>query len=233
MKQLKFFVIVLVVALLASCNKDNQPTGVGDALIVAKKSGSNTVYGLSLYAYTFSSFQSVKAVSSADAGNTYTLQSYPGYASNYYYETPDADYSTTKPAASIYTFTAVFSDGSTQDFQDELSDLALLPPNIEKCAYDVTAGVLEVTWTPVTDADSYSVKILDGTTQVFGSPELSSIIKTYTISASGNGWATGFTPVNGKTYTVKTFAYLYEPQGNAYNVQALSVTDTSVLWGNE
>ena len=68
MKPLKFFVLVSIALFIASCNKSqDEGSGTGDAIIVVKKSGTNTVYGVSLYAYSFSPFQSVKATSSADA----------------------------------------------------------------------------------------------------------------------------------------------------------------------
>ena len=74
MKQLSVFVILLVVILLAACTKkEDQATGTGDVLIVSKQLGSTTVYGLSIFAYTYSSFSSVKVVSSADPAKTYTF----------------------------------------------------------------------------------------------------------------------------------------------------------------
>lgn len=92
MKQLNFLVVVLLALIITSCNKsDEKANGEGDALIIAKHSGTNTVYGITLYAYTFSSFQSVTAVNSNETGKTYILKSNQGYKTNFYYETPEAD----------------------------------------------------------------------------------------------------------------------------------------------
>jgi len=233
MKQLKIFAVLFLALFIASCDKEeNQATGVGDVLIVTKKSGANTVYGLSFYAYTFSSFQSVKAVSTAEPGKTYTLKVNQGYKTNFYYESPDAEFTTTKPAATTFNFSAIFENGATHEFQDVLSDKTLALPVIEKCEYNATKHVLEVSWAALTDADSYAINILDGSATVFGSVELANTIKTYSISANGGGWASGFTPVSGKTYTVKILAFQYEPQGSSYNVQATSVSETTVVWGD-
>ncbi len=233
MKNFKLFTILLFAALMFSCIKsEDNGTGAGDAIIVAKKSGPDTVYGITLYAYTFSSFKSVTAVSTSLPEHTYTLKANQGYKTNFYYETPESELTTTKPAASTYNFSAVFDNGATDEFQDVLSDKVLEVPTIEKCEFNTTLNQLEITWASLTDADSYAINILDGSTAVFGSIELAKTLKSYSIKASGDGWANGFTPVAGHTYTVKLFAFLYENAADAYNVQASSVAETTVNWGN-
>jgi hypothetical protein len=232
MKQLRILAIVMTVILMTSCNKkDEQATGVGDVLIVSKLSGTNVVYGISIYAYTFSSFESVKAVSSADAGKSYTLKANQGYKTNFYYETPESEFTTTKPIASTYNFTATFSNGVTQTFQNVLTDEALPIPTFEKCEYSAANYQLELKWTLIENASSYSINIFDDSKLVFGSPELANTQNLYAISAAGGGWAAGFTPEFGKTYTVRLFAYLYEPKGGAYNIQATSMADKTAVWG--
>ncbi len=232
MKQFKIFTLLFLALIITSCNKnEDQATGVGDVLVVTKKSGLNTVYGLSFYAYSFSPFQSVTAVSSTAPGKTYTLKSNSGYKTNFYYETPDSEFSTTKPAAATYHFSSAFENGATDEFQDEVSDKILSVPNIEKCEYNPTKQQIELTWTTLTNADSYSMNILDGPTLVFGSTELANTLKFYAVSTAGGGWISNFTPASGKSYTVKLFAFLYEPGGNSYNVQSTSVAETTVIWG--
>lgn len=234
MKQLKIFAVVVLALLITSCIKnEDDATGVGDVLVITRKSGTATVYGLSLFAYTYSNFKSVFAVNSAEPGKTYTLKANQGYKTNFYFETPDADFTPTKPVASSFNFSAVFENGATQEFQDILSDKVLLPAIIDTCQYNTTKHMLRVSWTGgVTDADSYAINILDGSDLVFGSTQLVNTVKSYSISANGGGWAAGFTPTGGKTYTVKVYAFLYEPEGTAYNVQALSEAETTVVWGD-
>jgi hypothetical protein len=217
---------------MASCNKSqDEGSGTGDAIIVAKKSGTNTVYGVSLYAYSFSPFQSVKATSLADATKTFNLKENRGYKTNFAYEAPDAEFTTSKPVASVYNFSAVFENGVTNEFQDILTDKVLSVPTIEKSVYDVTTTELTTTWASVTDANSYAINILDGTTMVFGSLELVNTIKSFTLSSTSSGWITGVTPVVGKTYTLRLNAYLYEPNGNTYNMQAISIAEKPIVWG--
>ena len=233
MKQLIILAILMAAILMVSCNKnDNQATGVGDVLIVAKQSGANTVYGISMYAYSLSPFASVSTVSSADPGKTFILKANQGYKTSFYYETPDNQFTTTKPAVATFTFSAIFENRVTQEFQNTLTDKVLPIPTFIKCEYNIVDRRLDVKWTLINGASSYSLSIFDGSTLVFGSAELKKSDGTYSINATGGGWAVGFKPENGKTYTVHLFAYLYEPGGGVYNIQATSIAEKTVVWGN-
>ena len=232
MKQLRIFAIVMAAIFMASCNKDDQATGIGDALIISKLSGTNTVYGISLYAYSYSEFKSVSAVNNVLADHTYTLKANQGYKTNFYFETPDAEFTTTKPAASTFTFSAIFENGVTQDFKDILSDKVLPIPTVEMCEYNDTDHQLEVKWALLTNAGSYNINILDGSKVVFGSVEILNTEKTASIKATGGGWINNFTPESGKPYTVRLFANLFEPEGGGYDLQAISYAERTVTWGN-
>ncbi|MDP2338949.1 MAG: hypothetical protein Q8N05_21350 [Bacteroidota bacterium] len=233
MKPSIFLSFALIALIFTSCLKnDNPATGTGDALIIAKHSGTNTVYGITLYAYSFGTFKSVTAINSNEIEKTYTLVSNQGYKTNFYYETPNAEFTSTKPTGSAFNFSAVFENGATTEFQDILTDKVLAVPTIGVCAYNPTKQILEISWTLLPDANSYAINILDGPTLIFASTELANTIKSYEISATSIGWATGFTPLNGKSYTVKLFAFLYEPGGGVYDMQAASVAEKTVAWGN-
>lgn len=230
MKQLRILAILLAVLMVSSCNKDEEGTGTGDALIVVKKSGSNTVYGLSIYAYTYSTFTSVSAVSSANPGKTYTLKAMNGA---FGYETPESEYSTVKPAAATYTFTATFDNGVQQVFENTLLDAVLPIPTFEKCAYNKLTQQLEIKWQLLNGATSYAINILDGSKIVFASQQLRDISSpSYAIRSMRGGWAQDYVPEDGKTYTVRLFAYMFEPNGGSYNVQCISMADSNVVWGN-
>jgi hypothetical protein len=234
MKPLKFLFLILIAFSVTSCNKNQEDaTGVGDAIIISKKSGADVVYGYSLYAYTFSSFQSVKAelVNSTIADAGYTLKSNQGYKTNFYYETPIAEFTTARPKASTFRFSAVFENGATDEFLDEVSEKVLALPVIDKTVYNSTDQELEVSWTSVVDANSYAINIFDGTNLVYSSPELANTVKSFPVN-SASGWTSGITPVIGKTYKIRLLALLYEPNGDAYNIQAVSMTEKDIIWGN-
>jgi hypothetical protein len=230
MKPFNFFVLVSVTLFMISCNKSqDEGTGVGDAIIIVKKIGTNTVYGISLYAYSFDSFQSVKATSSVDTSKTDTLKENQEYKTNFVYEPSDAEFTITKPVATTYNFTAVFENGVTDEFTDDLTASVLSVPVLEMPKYDVSTSVLTMAWSAVTYADSYAVTILDGSKVVFSSLELSNTQETYSVSST-SGWATGY-PVVGETYAVRLNAYLYEPSGDSYNMQAVSFAEEKIVWG--
>jgi hypothetical protein len=225
---------VLLSLLIFSCNKqDEQAAGVGDAIMVVKKSGTTDVYGISLYAYTYSSFKSVtaKLVNGVIADHLYTLKVNQGYKTNFYYETPDAEYTTTKPVESTLNFSAVFENGTTDEFQDELSNKVLATAVIDTCQYNSTKHVLRLIWKPVIGAESYAINIMNDSTLIFGSPQLSTTVNAVYISANSIGWATGFTPTAGNTYKVKVFAYLYEATKSPYDIQCVSIAEADAVWG--
>ena len=234
MKRLRIFGILMAVLLMASCNKSvDQATGAGDVIIVSKQSGSNIVYGLSMYAYTYSAFSSVKVTTVADPGKTYTLKANQGFKTNFYYETPESEFSTTKPVASTYTFSAIFDNGVIQEFQNTLTSDVLPIPTFDKCEYNDVNHQLEINWPLVDHASSYSINILDSTKIVFSSAEIKDPAKgAYAVMTTGGGWAVGFLPASGKTYTVRLFAYMLEPGGATNNIQSISIAESHAVWGN-
>jgi hypothetical protein len=234
MKLFKFIAVFFLALTILSCSKKaDVATGVGDAVIIVKQSGTNTVYGVSLFAYTLSAFQSVKAISSTAPEKPYTLKANQGYNSNFYLEPADNELTTTKPAAATYKFSATFENGATDVFENELTDKVVAPTIIDTCRYISTRHLLRVVWKEVAGADSYSISIYDGSKVVFGSFEITDPkIKAYSVVSYGGGWASGFTPESGKTYTVKVYAYLYEPSKTSYTLQSVSVAESSVVWGN-
>jgi hypothetical protein len=232
MKLTKYFLAVVCLTSFVSCLKVSDEIRCnGDAMIVSKMSGDKIVHGLSIYAYTNGAFQSVQVLSSADQGKAYTLKADQGVNTNFIYDMPENDYTVDKPVASTYTFTATFRNGTTKVFSDDLTDKVLPIPTFEKCAYNLPMLQIDVAWPAVTGASSYAINVFDGTTPVFWSNELASLNKSFSIVSGGKGWAAGFVPQVGKTYTVRLFAYLFEDLGNINNIQAISFADKAVVWG--
>ena len=234
MKQLKIITLILLVAFSSSCNKDSgDSTVVGDAVIISKRSGTNTVYGVALYAYAFSTLKTVTAVSSTNPTETISLKANGSYTYNFLKEPSDSEYSTTKPAAATYTFSSVFDSGTTYECQDNLTSEALAPVTFEKCQYNTTKSYAELSWTALTNADSYAIFIIDESGNVvFSSAELANTVLSGTLSASASGWVSGY-PVDGQTYTVRISAFEYESSTSAssYQMQATSISDTTLVWG--
>jgi hypothetical protein len=235
MKNLKTLILILSIAFLSSCNKnDGDSTVVGDAIVVAKKSGVNTVYAVAYYAYAYSPLKSVTVQSMLDPSIEVALSSNGTYTTNFLREPEEADFTTTKPSADTYTFSAVFESGNTYETQDVISSIILAPPTIEKCSYNTTKSYAELSWSALTNADSYMISILDSSGAiVFRSSELSNTVTSGYLASSASGWSSGY-PVSGETYTARIYAYNYEDSNNpnSYHIQATSYSEASLVWGN-
>jgi len=232
MKHINYFIVTAILITLSSClNVEDEIKCIGDAMIVSKLDGNKVVYGLSLYAYTNSTFQSVQVLSSADAGKSYSLKADQGLKTNFIYDMPESEYTVTKMAASTYTFTALLNNGTTKVFTDNLADKVVPIPTIEKCTYNTQMQQIEIAWPVIEGASSYAINVFDGLNPVFWSNGLANTSKSFSVVFGSNGWANGFSPEIGKTYTVRLFAYLFEDQGNSNNIQAIAFADKTVVWG--
>jgi len=233
-KFFKIIILVLFVAFSASCSKNSDDsTVVGDAIVVAKKSGANTVYAMAYYAYAYSPLKSVIVESMVDPSNQAALVSNGLYTSNFIKEPTDADFSTTKPSADTFTFSAVFETGSTYKTEDAITADILAPATIEKCTYNSTKSYAELSWTAVTNADSYGITVFDDSGAiVFKTGELANTVTSGNLSTSETGWTTGH-PVSGKTYKIRVQAFQYEDSANpnSYHIQSTSYAEASIVWG--
>ncbi len=233
MKNIKIFIFVLLIALSSSCNKESDDFSViGDAVVIAKTSGSSTVYAMAYYAYASSPLKTVSVQSMLDPSNQVELASNGVYTTNFIKDPDDADFSTIKPSSDTFTFSAVFENGNTYQTTDVVSSDVLAPPTIEKCTYNTEKAYAEFSWTALTNADSYVITIYDTDGSViFRSSEVSSTVTSGYLSASATGWSSGF-PVSGETYKVRIFAFKYEDSTNpsSYHVQSTSYSETSLLW---
>jgi len=234
MKQLKIFTLLLLVAFSLSCSKESDDSSViGDAIIVSKRSGTDVVYGVALYAYAYSPLKTVSAVSSLELSNAVSLAANGSYTYNFIKEPTDSEYSGTIPVASIYTFNGVFESGATFECQDILSSDALAPVTFEKCQYNTTDSYAEFSWTALTNAYSYVIYIVNESgTVVFGSSMLSNTVTAGNISSSANGWSSGY-PIKGATYIVRIYAFAYEDSldVDSYQLQATSISEATLVWG--
>jgi len=230
MKQFNFLLLLLVIAGVTSCSKgDEQSSGSGDAIIVSKKIDGNVVYGVSLYAYTYSEFKSVTAVGSANPEKTYTLASNQGYKTSFYYDAPDAEFSSIPPQAATYTYSAVFQNGNIHTFEDVLTSQVLPVPAVTTMVYSSLGKTLTVSWNTVPLADNYAVSLTDENNHVVYSSNTFNSLSS-SIPASGTGWISSTSAVDGKTYKLKLFAFAYESEVDFYNVQATSFDEKSIVW---
>jgi hypothetical protein len=236
MKNFKLLIFILLAAFSSSCNKDDgDSTVVGDAIVISKKSGTNTVYAIAYYAYAYSTLKSVSVESALDSTMQVDLAANGIYTTNFLKEPTDKDFTTTKPIADTFIFNAVFESGNTYQTKDAITSDILAPINIEECTYNATKSYAELSWTALTNADSYVITVFNSSgTVVFRSAELANTITGVNLSASTSGWTSGY-PVSGDTYTVRILAYKYEDSTNpnAYHIQSTSYSEASIVWSKK
>ena len=216
---------------LASCNKDEKVTVVGDVYVVTQVSGQDTLYGLSIHAYSFEPLSTVTVVPDNDPGTTHHLVAYQGFKTDFYYDTPEAELSTEKPTTGNYHFTAVFESGEVLETDDVLLNTVLYPPVIKECTYDVISSKAIIEWETATGADIYVIKLYDGDDLVFLSPALGSATKKVDFSANSSSWGQNYQPASGTSFKVVLSAFKYEPGGDSYNVQASTSSASTLVWG--
>lgn len=233
MKKL-LFTLFAAVAILTSCNKKEDTASiVGDAYIVTQRSGENILYGLSIHAYSFYAFSNVTAIPDAEPGTTYHLQAYPGFKTDFYYDTPESELSTEKPVTGNYHFTANFENGKTNEADDNLSADFLIPPVIKECSYDVSSKKATIEWEAVASADLYVIKLYEDDELVLLSPALDPTVTKVEFTGTSSSWGQDYTPAEGTNFVARVSAFKYETGGDSYNVQASTSSDDNLLWGQE
>lgn len=233
MKKLSFAVVASL-AILTSCNKKEESVTVaGDVYVVTQRSGDDILYGLCIHAYSFYAFSNVTVNPVTEPGTTYHLQGYPGFKTDFYYDTPEAELSTEMPATGNYHFVANFENGKTDIDDDILSADFLVPPVIKECSFDATKNKAVIEWEKVTGADLYVIKLYDGDDLVFLSPALDPSLTKVDFGGTGTSWGQNYTPDAGTNFKMRFSAFKYEAGGDSYNVQASTFSDATLLWGGE
>jgi hypothetical protein len=228
-------VSVLMIGVLACDPEEVAFDPAADVFVITKTVATenevDTLYGLALHAFANKPMQSVAVT--GDDDETYDLESFEGYPYDFYYQTPDNQFTSEMPADGSYSFDIVAQSGETSMLSDNLSDDAIFPTDTIKYEFDAGQKKMKLTWTEIDDADYLIVKMVDDDDQVFQSTSLLGDKEEYTIAATGSGWASDFEPADGETYTVQIDAFKYESGQNGVNLQAKAISMQTIVWGEE
>ena len=172
----------------------------------------------------------MKVVSEA-SDKIYHLQAYPEFKTDFYYDTSTNEFSKVKPATGKYSFEAVMEEGQTIQMEDQLTEDVIAPPVITKCEYVKAQSNAVLLWEALTGADVFVVKLYENNTLIFLTTAIDA--KSYSginFNATSQGWSKDFTPKAGTTYRVIVSAFKYESVANSYDIQASSITESTLLW---
>ncbi len=137
------------------------------------------------------------------------------------------------PQAGDYVFNAVFADGYKLVFLNTLTTGSILPPKIKLIKYVVSGEKVNAEWESVANADLYNVKLIgeEGKT-LYVSPELRANATSLLFGKTDTGWQSQTYPENGQLLKVVVSAYLLEKGNSGGRLQAISRSESEIVWGN-
>jgi hypothetical protein len=217
-----------------SCKKiEYKPSGVGDANIVTVVTGTDTLFGLGLHAYSGWEFDKVTAFLNGDS-IVYQLSPFNATKTDMTYETPLNKMIHKLPTAGTYTFDATFTSGDFLTFTDVLTSEYILPPLITKCEYSSVIHAVIVSWGEILNTDILNIKLYNQNRDLlYISPTINKSVIIFTFNSANEGWQTTNYPVQGQQLIVQISTFLLEPiNGGSANIQASGRIEKTITWGN-
>lgn len=224
-------ILTILIFIFSACQrKDPELSGFGDAFIKVEVVGSDTLYGLALHAFSFTSFASVEVT---QGDRLYTLEPYLGFEQDYLYMTPVKEMSATRPPAGEYQFNALYEDGRTMVFSDRLYTSVARPARITECRYNRDSQLAEIAWLADQHNDAYNIKAFHTNGELlFVSRVYNNDSDYYAFGRNTQGWQTGNLPVNGQELIIEITAYLNQPETKGEKLQSIALSRQSLIWMN-
>ncbi len=235
MKAKRIGLMMLTSLILVSCFKNEEVAleADTDVYMIKKMSGETPVYGVAFYAYCNHVMKSGTVTQTGDLGSQVNLGLNPGSIYTLYKEPTENEFYGTLPEESEYRFNVVAENGQTSESSDYLKVKDLGIPTILKAEVGDVEKLLDITWTKITDADGYVVKIVeDNGSYIYSSGALSPETDTLSINLLVGNWTK--TMEKGNTYNIEISAFAYEDNANAltaiYNIESISIAQMSITW---
>lgn len=191
----------------------------------------DTLYGLALHVFANKPIKSV-AVTAEDQ-TEYTLEAFQGYSLDFYYETPEGEFSTEKPLVGSYSFDILAESAETEKAVDNLTEDMIYPTDGIVATFDAEEVSMTLSWTEIDGADYVIVKMFENDeekTQVYQSQPQKGDTKEFVVKGSGAGWKADFTPELDDNFIVELHAFKYEPGKAGVNLQAKTINTKAVVW---
>ena len=231
----KFILILTIVSLtLVSCVKHIDNLDIqSDIYFVSKYVNNVRVTGIT---YIFLGTQKIDSVvvHFPNIDSTITIKSNP-VDYTLIKEPTDSEYFTQAPVTGYYAFEVtsalgkVYIGGENQDYID------LPGAAIASSVFNSASNYLRLTWNEVTQCDGYNVKMFDSSDKmIYNSNFISSDVTTLDVSTINDSGVWTEMPVNGQTYKIKIYTYIYDPDAdplnNTLDLQQVTIREKEVTW---
>src|SRR5665648_311611 len=162
--------IALIILGLSGCEKaKRQNVALADTFVKAIKNEQGvTVYAAVHSVFSYNVMKSVSVTS--PGGTTIQLPNFENGGNSFFNEPVLADYSTTGPAAGVYTFLVKFNDGEEITYTNTLATSTLQPANITSLSKSASGDSVYIYWDAIATTHAYQIKVMKGTTEVFFQP---------------------------------------------------------------
>ena len=235
MKVKKIGLVVLASMILVSCFKDSEVAlDVNtDVYMIKKMAGDVPVFGVAFYAYGNQIMKSGTVTQVGGLGEQINLGLNPGSIYTLYKEPSEDEFYGYLPTASEYKFSVLSESGQSQVSSDFLNVKNIGVPFILKAEIGDVQKLFDITWTKVTNADGYVVKIAEENgNYIYSTGAVSSETTTVSINLLVGNWTK---PIEqGNAYVVEVSAFAYEDNVDsytaAYNLETISIASKTVIY---
>ena len=219
---------------LSSClNTDyTGQTAYGDAFVKSVLMNDSVVgYNVQLYAYSWSEMKSVEVYTGSNQESIIHLDTID-YKYTFAYQPEEQTYLQEPPEENDYFFNVVFDDDEHTIVNDYLSTDVILPPTVKMLEWDDVDKQIKLEWNPVTNAQIYSVALINPEGKVaFETEMLDNSVTTLWINQYTYGWHSGLKPDETTTFQIVIRAFLFEPVASTFDIQCMAVNDIhSIEW---
>jgi hypothetical protein len=229
MKKLHLLALVILIMFgLSGCEKKVvTDTATADVFIKALTNDQGvTVYAAVHSVFSYNVMKSVSVV--APDGTQSQLLNYQNAGYSFYNEPASADYLPTIPTIGVYTYTVTFNDGTVSTYTNSLSNASILPSTVT-LSKSAAGDSVYISWTAITNVDTYRLEVKNGTAQAFYADGLAdnnipkrAFLKVGFVKSALTSGISG-------TYTFTLSGFLYESSDFSYLQATTSTTKQIAL----
>ncbi len=228
MKKIHLLTLMALIILgLSGCEKAKVTNvAIADTYVRAVKNAQ----GVTVYAAVHSvfSYNVMKSVSiTSPGGNTIQLPNFENGGNSFFNEPVLADYSTTGPAAGVYTFLVKFNDGEEITYTNTLATSTLQPANITSLVKSANGDSVYIYWDAIATTHAYQLKVMKGTNEVLFQPPFADGSVPLKTNLRFGILLSKFATAGSGTYDFELTGLLYESTTYDY-IQAISTSAKSI-----